>query len=175
MSPKTDGTSAVTLRPANADDEPILWRMLYLALFVAPGRPPYPPDVVLRPEIARYVRGWGREHDSGWVATDARSGEAIGAAWLRSWREGDRGFGWLDDATPELTIAVVPERRGRGVGTELLRPVLRSADECYAAVSLSVSLENPAQRLYRRFGFEAVETRGDSLTMRRPRGAPRTS
>lgn len=171
MTSKADSTRDVSFRPAGADDEPLLWRMVYLALFVLPGQSPYPPDVVLRPEIARYVEGWGREHDSGWLAVDGRTGEVIGAAWLRSWRGRERGFGHVDDDTPELSMAVVPERRGRGVGTALLRQALRSADERYAAVSLSVSLENPAQRLYRRFGFEPVETRGDSLTMRRSRGA----
>ncbi len=73
------------------------------------------------------------------------------------------------DATPELAIAVWPHWRGRGVGTGLLRALLETADERYAAVSLSVSRENPARRLYERFGFETVAEAGTSLTMRRGR------
>jgi ribosomal protein S18 acetylase RimI-like enzyme len=36
----------------------------------------------------------------------------------------------------------------------------------YPALSLSVSSENPARRLYQRFGFTVVEQSATSLTMR---------
>jgi ribosomal protein S18 acetylase RimI-like enzyme len=145
--------------------------MLYLALFVAPGRPPFPREIVRHPDIARYVQGWGREHDIGVIAVEVASDRALGAAWLRLWSEGDRGFGYVDGHTPELSMAVVPECRGQGVGTHLLSALLHAADAGYPAVSLSVAAENPAVHLYRRFGFDIVGVEGDSLRMRRLRGA----
>src|SRR5437762_39153 len=59
------------IRPLTAADEPILWDMLYQALQTSEGPPP--PDVVKRPEFARYVEGWGRPNDAGFVAHDKAS------------------------------------------------------------------------------------------------------
>src|SRR5205814_1012744 len=72
------------IRPLTAADEPLLWEMLYQALQtsepdMAPSR-----DIVRRPEFARYVEGWGREGDTGFVAFDAeKKDELLGAVWFR--------------------------------------------------------------------------------------------
>ena len=71
----------------------------------------------------------------------------------------------MDDETPELGIAVLPDYRGQGVGTDLLRRLLRSAGEVYRSVCLSVSVDNPAVRFYERAGFERVCECGATLTM----------
>lgn len=149
------------LRPS---DQPLLWEMLYQSLHAPEGSPPFPRDVVERPEVARYVSGWGRAGDMGFVAVDV-GGEPIGAAWLRLLRGDERGYGYVDDETPELGMAVLPGHRGRGVGSELLGRLLESAGAVYRAVCLSVSADNPAVRLYVRAGFEPAPGRGGSLTM----------
>jgi ribosomal protein S18 acetylase RimI-like enzyme len=72
----------------------------------------------------------------------------------------------VDESIPELTIAVVPSRRGRGFGDELLEGLLqRARQEGYTALSLSVEKDNPALRLYERFGFKPVGEVGDSVVM----------
>jgi ribosomal protein S18 acetylase RimI-like enzyme len=77
----------------------------------------------------------------------------------------DKGYGYVDDMTLELTIAVAPGRRGQGVGTKLLDRLLAEAKTRRMAVCLSVSAENPAIRLYQRSGFEVVSSAGNSFTM----------
>lgn len=146
-------------------DQPFLREMLYQSLYVPEGSPPFPRDVVNRPEIAKYVRAWGRVGDMGFVAIDVSSGEAIGAAWLRLLTGDERGYGYVDDETPELGMAVLPGYRGRGVGSDLLGRLLKSAGVVYRGVCLSVSTDNPAVRLYERAGFERVCACGNSLTM----------
>lgn len=47
-------------------------------------------------------------------------------------------------------LAVTPAARGQGLGTELLRRILRL---CRGDCKLHVEYENPARRLYERFGF----------------------
>ena len=86
---------------------------------------------------------------------------------------GGEGYGYVDDETPELAIAVLPDHRGRGLGRRLLRELLDAAGGRFGAVSLSVRAENPAWRLYERTGFRvAVErepgesTPRESVTMR---------
>ena len=154
------------IRPLTQGDERFLWQMLYYAIYVPEGQPLPDPDVVKEPQLARYVRDWGQTNDRGFIATDARGKGAIGAAWLRLLRGNDRGFGYVDDATPELSIAVVPECRGQGIGTRLLDKLLQEASQHHAAISLSVTTDNPALRLYQRLGFDVVATSGTSLTMK---------
>jgi GNAT superfamily N-acetyltransferase len=125
-------------------DAPLLWDYLRLSIFVRPGDPPTPSDEVSRPEIACYVEDWGRYGDDGVLAVDDATGADLGAAWLRLWPGVETGYGFVDRSTPELAIAVRPEHRGRGIGTCLLDTLLDRASQRHRAVSLSVSLENPA-------------------------------
>ncbi len=141
--------------------------MLYQALHVPQGQSAPPREVIRVPELARYVRGWKkRAGDCGFLARDAATGQSVGAAWLRLLVGENKGYGYVDDDTPELSIAVLPEYRGQGVGTQLLIHLL--ASDCgQSSISLSVSLDNPALRLYERFGFEVVSLSDGSLTMKR--------
>jgi ribosomal protein S18 acetylase RimI-like enzyme len=59
-----------------------------------------------------------------------------------------------------LDIALLPQFRGRGIGSALLRDLLADGAESGRTVSLHVEPSNPALRLYERLGFELVETRG---------------
>ena len=165
-----ESSSNVMYRLAEPHDEPVLHDMLYLALFVPPGGTPFDYSVVTQPELARYVRGWGRWGDDGIIAMESGRGP-IGAAWLRLWSEHDHGYAFIDTLTPELSVAVHPEARGAGIGTELLKRLLQRADESYGSVSLSVSLENPAVRLYRRLGFAPVTFDESAMIMVRTRSA----
>jgi ribosomal protein S18 acetylase RimI-like enzyme len=150
-------------RSANTGDEPILREALYHALYVPPGTQPFPRNITDDPDIARYVDGWGRDGDMGVIAEV--DGAFAGAAWLRLWRDDDRGYGFVDESTPELSIAVLPGFRGQGLGTRMLTELFAEADQFYPAISLSVSPGNPAQRLYERLGFVVVSSDADSILM----------
>jgi ribosomal protein S18 acetylase RimI-like enzyme len=155
------------IRAITQEDTRFLWEMLYQAIHVPEGMAPPSRDVLLHPEIRRYLQDWGQPHDSGFVAVDPVASNPIGAAWLRLLVGGQRGYGYVDDATPEITIAVIPECRGKGVGTRLLFHLLSTSGARYPLLSLSVSPDNPALRLYSRMGFETVGTCGTSLVMMR--------
>lgn len=73
------------------------------------------------------------------------------------------------------TIAVVPEREGQGIGTQLLTMLVAEARERRMQdLMLEVRSDNPrAQALYKRFGFEQIHVRpryyrdgADALVMR---------
>jgi ribosomal protein S18 acetylase RimI-like enzyme len=157
---------AVTLRPARGDDGPFLTRMLIEAAFWRPGsRAATVRDVPADPALAHYIAGWPRTGDLGVVAEEAT--QPVAAAWLRRFSAGDPGYGFVDEATPELTIGVLADHRGKGIGRQLLeRLLLESRSAGLSQVSLSVEQDNHvARRLYARVGFRDLAASGNAVTM----------
>ena len=114
--------------------------------------------------VSRYVRGWGRPGDTAVVALDG--GFPVGAAWYRVFTADEPGYGFVDEQTPELAIAVVPSQRGKGVGEQLLLALIERARQAgYASLSLSVEPGNPARKLYERHGFRVVDEGAEAWTM----------
>lgn len=156
----------VTLRPALPEDEGFLWKILYEAIYIPPEEDPPPPSILSDPEIARYLTNWGRAHDMGWIAEEIDSGKPLGAAWLRLWDDQTQGYGFYHPDYPELTIALMPESRGQGIGTHLMERLIEDAQrEGYPGISLSVSCRNPAVRLYERLGFRVIREDACSVLM----------
>ena len=111
------------------------------------------------------MSGWGRPGDNGLVAIDEF--QPVGAAWYRLFEAAEPGYGFVDEDTPELTIAIVPSRRGKGLGEQLLTSLLDHArKEGYARISLSVEPDNPAIHLYEQHGFAKVGERAGATIMR---------
>ena len=78
------------------------------------------------------------------------------------------GYGFVDEQTPELTISIVPSRRGHGLGQELLDALLAAARSAgHATVSLSVEADSPAVGFYERNGFARVGESEGGLVMKR--------
>ena len=136
------------IRPAGPGDVRFLSDMLRHAYYWHVGEDPDRP-------VARYVRGWGRPGDAGVIAVEPSG--PVGAAWYRRFPEPEAGFGFVDERTPELTIAVVPARRGRGLGKELIEALLEQARrEGVERLSLSVEPGSTQEQFYARFGFAPV-------------------
>ena len=159
------------VRPGEPEDADFLWDMLYEAVRWEyenlQSRPPRE-EILSEPGISHYLEGWGRPGDAAVVALDEDGGRRIGAAWYRLMPPEDPGYGFVNAATPEIAIAIVPEHRGRGVGDALLRALKDVANsQSFAALSLSVQLGNSAAvRLYERHGFRKLFEVEDSWTMR---------
>lgn len=147
------------IRPLTPADEPILWDMLYQALQTSEGAPAR--DIVRQPQYARYVEGWGRAGDTGFVVSDKTTEELLGAVWYRTAAPSEQS-----DVTPELAFAVKPGQRKRGIGAALLTQLVK-ANPHHSSISIHASASNPAVRLYERFGFKIVNESGGTLTMRR--------
>jgi ribosomal protein S18 acetylase RimI-like enzyme len=64
-----------------------------------------------------------------------------------------------------VDIALLPEQRGQGIGSALLREVVSEAAASGRTVSLHVERGNPARALYRRLGFVELEDDGLRLLM----------
>ncbi|MFE9751069.1 GNAT family N-acetyltransferase [Saccharothrix saharensis] len=140
------------VRQVTPADEAFLWLMLFHASRSDAEEGVTPDDLKHDPELARYAENWGRPGDLGVVCE--RSGEPLGAAWLRlPVGTGRLAPGFVADDVPELAIATRPGHEGRGIGTRMLRALIGHAAGRYPAITLNVRLDNPAIALYRRFGF----------------------
>ena len=85
-----------------------------------------------------------------------RDGVPVGRLWMDEWR----------DQIRLVYIALVPECRGMGIGSTLLRQVMDRGAAAGKPVTIHVESFNPALRLYQRLGFEHVDTNGVYFLMR---------
>lgn len=145
----------VTTRPLTESDGPILrTATLTNVNWTGEDRFTYR-DVDQAPDLRRYCELRSARGDFGFVAE--RHGLPVGVVWALFLGGEDRGYGFVEEGVPELSICVWSGYRGQGVGGELLRRVLGEARaRGLERVSLSVEAANPAQRLYRTFGFRPV-------------------
>ena len=153
----------IDFRALLPSDEPFLWDMLYLALYVPEGKPPFPRVILNDPDIACYVLDWGRPGDWGLLACDGAT--PVGAIWLRQWSGDEKGYGYVSPLIPELSIALQPTYRNLGFGKHMLETVISMARGRYPGLSLSVVESSPARRLYECLGFRKVGQIMDSPIM----------
>ena len=153
-------------RPAIATDVDFLQKMLYEAARWNPDWPYEPIEEVLaEPMLRRYWEGWGRPGDAGVIAE--LDGDPVGAAWYRLFTAAEPGYGFVDEKTPELGLAVEPLHRRKGIGETLLRALMVQArEEGFEALSLSVAAHNRSRMMYQRTGFVKVSEAEGSWTMR---------
>jgi ribosomal protein S18 acetylase RimI-like enzyme len=154
----------VQYRSAGPEDFIFLTTMLGEAAVWRPDKPTPTADQVLAdPRYSMYLAGWPRPGDYGLIA---EQDVPVGAAWYRTYTEASHGHGFVTEAIPELSIAVIASRRYEGIGRRLLADLISaSQSQGYPALSLSVREANPARRLYESMGFVPVKKLGSSWTM----------
>ncbi|MFT4214000.1 MAG: GNAT family N-acetyltransferase [Microbacterium sp.] len=142
-----------SVRAATQADGVFLADMVVEAANWRPGAARLRHQVLAQPEQSRYVSGWMRPGDAGFVAVDMQ-GSALGAAWYRMLPRTEPGFGYVGTGVPELIIGVRPIWRAHGVGRTLLQRLCEHARaQGFGRISLSVERGNFAQSLYRTEGF----------------------
>ncbi|MGF1681583.1 GNAT family N-acetyltransferase [Photobacterium minamisatsumaniensis] len=65
-----------------------------------------------------------------------------------------------------IQIQIAPEFQGLGIGSDLLKALIRSAAKSGATVGLSVIESNPAMMLYTNLGFKVISREGDEYLMK---------
>lgn len=84
-----------------------------------------------------------------------RDGEAVGRLYVARWEKEIR----------IVDITLLPEFRGSGIGTKLLRDLQEEARSAGKSLTIHVERFNRALTLYHRLGFEQVEDKGVYLLM----------
>lgn len=154
----------IRIREIKPSENPQLEVFLYEAIYIPDGHEKIDKEIIRLPELWRYIKDFGQENDICLVAeTD---NQLIGAIWTRIYPTNERGYGYVDSETPELSMSVLKEYQRKGVGTGLLKKMMDKLKEHeFEQVSLSVDLQNYAVRLYQKIGFVISESDGKSAIM----------
>jgi GNAT superfamily N-acetyltransferase len=84
-----------------------------------------------------------------------RAGVPAGRLYLARWEKEIR----------IVDITLLPEHRGAGIGTKLLKELQEEASGVGKKLSIHVERHNPALQLYQRLGFQEVEDKGVYLLL----------
>lgn len=88
--------------------------------------------------------------------------KAVGAVWVRIMND----YGHIDHSTPSFAISLYQDYRGLGIGTALMKEMLRILrDRGYKQASLAVQKANYAVKMYQKAGFEIVDEKQDEYIM----------
>lgn len=159
-----------SIRPFVENDMAFLWEMLYQSIYVLEGQNAPDREVILKElNIEKYLKNWGRKHDHALVALDGEN-NPVGAVWIRLLNRENAGYGFVDENTPELGMAILSQHRGQGIGKHLLSDMIDLARSFgYMALSLSVDPHNKtALQMYEKSGFTKVyQDNGGSWTMKK--------
>ena len=92
--------AAYHVRPLGLDDVPFLWQMLYHAAHMEEDGATSALAAMSNPALAKYVDGWGRPGDIGFIAVAATTAQPLGAAWVRLFVGENKAYSQVDDQTP---------------------------------------------------------------------------
>lgn len=77
-----------------------------------------------------------------------------------------RGYGYVNDQTPEIAVAVLENFRGHGIASMMFKTIHQALHrKGYPHTSLSVTKGNPAVRLYERLSYETLHEEASDYVM----------
>ncbi|WP_195986114.1 N-acetyltransferase [Clostridium sp. D33t1_170424_F3] len=146
------------MRPA---EYPLLEDFLYEAIFQRDAANRLPREIINGPALQQYIRNFGKQTGDYCLCAEVNQ-TVVGAVWVRI----IPGYGSVDSQTPEFAVSLVPEYRGRGIGTDLMRRMLlHLKDAGYAQASLAVQKDNYALRMYLAVGFQIAAENKEEYIM----------
>ena len=160
-SSNSDVQRNMVYRELMSSEYDLLKDFLYEAIYIPPGVEPPNRTIVEQPELALYFEGFGSGRaDHCLVAEDA--GKVIGAVWTRIMDD----YGHVDDETPSFAISLYKEYRGQGIGTQLMKRMLKHLKEYgFEKASLAVQKANYAVRMYEKVGFKVIDDNDEEYIM----------
>lgn len=140
------------IRLIQNDEIPLLSDFLYEAIFQRDESNPISRSVIEQPEIRVFIDNYGKKDDNCLVAVV--DNKIVGAVWTRILSGEVKGFGNIDESTPEFAISLYKPYRGKGIGTRLMLDMLALLKKKgYVQTSLAVQKDNYAVKMYERVGF----------------------
>lgn len=139
----------------------VLGDFLYEAIFIPEGVKSPPREIIEQPELQVYISDFGK-HKGDCCLVAELDKRIIGAVWTRIMND----YGHIDDETPSFAISLYPEYRNHGIGTALMKSMLKLLKaENYKKASLAVQKANYAVKMYKNVGFEIVGENAEEYIM----------
>lgn len=152
------------IREIKQDEYEFLREMLYEAIYFVDETQKLPKSIIFEPHLSKYFENFGRDGDFAFVLTVEN--DLVGAIWSRLFSETDKSYGFVDEETPEFSMAIKEDYRNKGFGSRLIEKLFEKLKtKGFGKVSLSVDKRNRAVNLYRKFGFETVSDEGTAYVM----------
>lgn len=144
----------IDLRTINKDDEELIWKIVYVTADMEKTGETIE-EAKKNADRRRYVCEWGKPFDYGIIAeTSDPARGLVGVAWMRLLTFDNKGAGYVDDQTPELSIGLFKRYRNRGIGKKMMMKLIDDVRGKVDKICLSVRDYNtPAISLYETFGF----------------------
>lgn len=140
---------------------PLLRNFLYEAIFQRDENNVAPKSIIDKPEIQVYIRNFGKEKDDYCFCAEV-DGKIKGAVWVRN----IKGYGSVDEVTPEFAISLYKDFRGYGMGTEMMKTMIEYLKKTgYSKTSLAVQKDNYALKMYLNVGFQIVDENEEEFIM----------
>lgn len=131
----------------------LLKDFLYEAIYQRDESKLLPREVINQPELRIFIDDFGKKDDYCLVADV--DGKVVGAVWARILAGDVKGFGNIDEQTPEFAISLYKEYRNKGIGTALMKSMINLLQEQgYKRTSLAVQKDNFAVKMYEKVGFK---------------------
>ena len=151
----------IMIRKLYPEEADLLRDFLYEAIFIPEGVEPPARDIVERPELRIYYDDFGTGPADHCLVAEA-AGSVVGAAWTRIMHD----YGHVDDETPSFAISLIPEYRGRGIGTGVMKEMLTLLKDLgFKQASLAVQKANYAVRMYKEVGFKIIDENDEEFIM----------
>jgi ribosomal protein S18 acetylase RimI-like enzyme len=155
----------ITIREIKPEEINKLEDMLYEAIYQPDENNLIPKTVLEIPEVNAYIKDFGSKKDDYCLVADL-AGEIVGAVWVRVISGEIKGYGYIDENTPEFAISLYKQYRNKGVGTQLMASMITHlCKNGYKQTSLNVKKENHAVRLYKKMGFEIISEDNEDYLM----------
>ena len=155
----------VLIRTILPTEYSLLEDIMYEAIYHPDPKNPYPKEVIYYPQVRVYWDNWGAMKDDHCLVA-LIDDKIIGAVWIRTFQEEMKGYGYIDEYTPEVAIALFEEYRNQGIGTELMKQmIILMKEKNFRQVSLSITKGNPAVQLYDRLGFNVIDEKEEDYIM----------
>ena len=107
--------------------------MLYEAIYQPDEQTPIPRSVLNVPEVYSYIKDFGKSKDDYCLVADFY-GKIVGAVWVRILSAEPKGYGYINEETPEFAISLFKEYRNQGIGTNLTHIAAHQVGNRYISV-----------------------------------------
>lgn len=154
----------MSIRELKQTEYHILKKFTYHAIFLKDSEEMPQKSILNKPQQKIYYENFGQKDDVCLVYE--KNEQIVAACWVRIIAGDIKGYGNVDDKTPELAISLLKEQRNKGVGKKLILAMLTLLkDKGYAQCSLSVNKQNYAKNLFKSIGFTILKEREEDYLM----------